>query len=243
MQYFLIPGVELSVGALEVVDAQLLHQMSKVLRFKVGQECYVMDGCGRRARAQIVKLHKKGAELSLGEVEHFEDTPLDVRLYCALSKKPATFELIVQKATEMGANRIVPLVTERVQVDHVRKPERLGLIVREACEQSERLYVPELSPSISFEELLALKKDSSDKNDVWLYGDAREDLSSLSSCLSESQGKTLHLVIGPEGGLSENELNLLEEKGFCGFKMGSTVLRMETAAISALALCLYGVNS
>lgn len=232
MQHFIIPK-ELTTDRLNVFDPDLLHQMRKVLRFKKGDECVVMDGQGTKAHAEIEELHQKGAILRLSKREGCEAPRRRLRLYCALSKKPATFELIIQKACELGVTDLIPLLTERCQVRVLRKPERLQAIIKEACEQCERCFMPKLHPVLLFSELLTRPpKGLLLSGDPWTYDKKLKDIPIPSL-------EDVNLVIGPEGGLSPNELQGIRQAGGTLFLLGENILRMETAAIAALSLVQF----
>lgn len=231
MQHFLLQS-DLTQAQLKIEDKDTLHQLKTVMRFKVGTEVMVMDGCGSKAPGKILELHKKAAVIELGEVESAPEPARKLRLYCAISKKPSTFELIVQKATEIGVTDIIPLVSKRCQVDHLRKADRLELIIKEACEQCERLWMPTLHEVMKLEDFCAQPPEG-----LLLAGDARETDAPLSELLSP---ENVNLVIGPEGGLTEEELQALRAAGVKIFLLGNNVLRMETAAIAALSLIQFG---
>ena len=231
MQHFIV-NQEISGRELRILDKDVLHQMRDVLRFNKGDKVVVMDGMGSKAMGVIEEIHKKGATIGLEGNEVCEAPKKRVRLYCAISKKPSTFELIVQKATELGVTDIIPLVTERCQVDRVRKVERLEMIIREACEQSERCFVPRLHKELSFGDLLEDRPKG-----VILAGDARIYDKKLKEATLEGD---VNLIIGPEGGLTDEELEGVKAIGGVRFLLGETVLRMETAAISALSVVQFG---
>lgn len=232
MQHFIIPK-ELTVDRLNIFDPDLLHQMRKVLRFKKGDSCIVMDGQGTKAEAEIEELHQKGAILRLSKRESCEAPRRRLRLYCALSKKPATFELIIQKACELGVTDLIPLLTERCQVRALRKSERLQAIIKEACEQCERCFMPRLHPLLPFSDLLARPpKGLLLAGDPWTYDKKLKDIPIPSL-------EDVNLVIGAEGGLSPNELQGIRQAGGTLFLLGENILRMETAAIAALSLVQF----
>lgn len=233
MQHFIIPE-DLSGKEIHILDKALLHQMKEVLRFKKGKECIVLDGMGSKAKGVVQELHRKGAVITLSDHEVCPAPKRRVRLYCAVSKKPSTFELIVQKATELGVTDIIPLLSERCQVKQLRKPERLLSIIKEATEQSERCFLPKLHEPLDFNALL---KDWPSglvvAGDPWTHDKKLGDI-------QPNETETLNLVIGPEGGLTEAELESLKNKGATLFVLGKTVLRMETAVIAALSVLQYG---
>ena len=232
MQHFII-NQDLSVDRLHIVDKELLHQMKSVLRFKPGDECRILDGQGTQAEALIEELHQKGATIILKSRKTCEGPRRRVRLYCAVSKKPATFELIVQKATELGVTDLIPLVTERCQVRELRKMDRLQLIIKEACEQSERCFMPRLHEVIKLKELLTTTpKGLLLAGDPWTYDRPLKEV-------EISQTEDVNLIIGPEGGLTQDELEAIRLAGGTLFLLGKTVLRMETAALAALSVVQF----
>ena len=214
-----------------VQDRELVHQLISVLRFRVGEACILLDGQGLQVQAKVTELHKKAAVFELGERVQHDAPQYELTLYVALSKKPATLELIVQKATELGVTRLVPLVTERCQVRELRKIDRLEAIIKEACEQSERSFLPEFTDVLNLKDLLAHPPKG-----LLLAGDPRDFDASLSSL--DKKGD-INLIIGPEGGLTAQELEAIREVGGKIFQLGSEILRMETAALAALSVLRY----
>jgi 16S rRNA (uracil1498-N3)-methyltransferase len=231
MQHFIIDQ-EISGKELRILDKALLHQMKDVLRFQRGDEIIVMDGQGTKAKGFIEELHKKGALIRLAGHEVCRAPERRVRLFCAISKKLATFEMIVQKATELGVTDIYPLVTNRTQVDQLRKVERIEAIVREACEQCERCFVPRLHEPTSLSAILEEKPRG-----TLLAGDARNYDKKIKDIKCDGD---VNLIIGPEGGLTDEELAGIRAAGGTIFLLGETVLRMETAAIAALSVVQFG---
>lgn len=208
--------------------------MKDVMRFRKGDECIVMDGQGTKANGIIEDLHGKGATILLKDRVTCEAPKRRVRLYCALSKKPATFELILQKATELGVTDLIPLVTQRCQVRELRKIDRLQVIIKEACEQCERCFIPRFHEVLNLSDLLTHKpKGILLAGDAWIYDKKLKDIPLPPS-------EDVNLIIGPEGGLTDEELTSIRTAGGTLFLLGSTVLRMETAAIAAIAVAEFG---
>ncbi len=227
MQHFFV-NEDFGKGPVTIRDDEILHQLIKVLRFRVGDELVLLDGKGGRAAGKIEELHKEAAKIKIEKLEHCEKPGREVRLYAAISKKPETFELIVQKATELGATMITPLFCARCQVESVRKPERLKKIIKEAAEQAERIFLPEMGEVLKLEELIKNLPEGK-----FLAGDARDYDKKLGEMDFDG---SQNLVIGPEGGLTDEEILKVREAGGIIFSMNENVLRMETAAIAALAI-------
>lgn len=232
IQHFFIDA-KLHTDTLTVRDKELLHQLKDVLRFRTGDACVLLDNRGGRAEAVLELLHGKEAIFCIEKYEVKASSSRELRLYCALPKKPATLELIAQKATELGVTHLIPLDTARCQVHELRKTDRLQLIMKEAAEQSERLFLPVLEPLMTWKDFFAHPPEG-----LVLAGDPW-DYDEKLSALPTHEGD-VHLVIGPEGGLSPEELHDVRQLGGRVFLLGETVLRMETAVIAALSVVQFG---
>jgi len=166
------------------------------------------------------------------EIKKNVEPKLHVALYQAIPKKPALFELIVQKATEIGVTEIFPLITERTQKRRLSKFDRLVTIATEAAEQSGRTKVPVIRHPVNYDEVVPKLKHG-------FIAYEYEDEKFLSDYSDEiAKSDQINIIIGPEGGLSENEIALTEEADLKPFSLGKRILRMETAAIAALSLVL-----
>lgn len=234
MQHFFI-NQELKAGKIVVTDSDLLHQMKNVMRFEVGDKCVFLDGKGAKANGVFDGVAKKEAVIILSEVVSCPVDARKVNLCIALSKKPATMELIVQKATEIGVTDIFPIVTNRCQVKEMRNVPRFLSIISEAAEQSERLVLPVLHDVILWNDFLK----NFPKGEV-LVGDARKYDVKLGEYLKKNEvDADVSVVIGPEGGLTDEEISESKSKGAKIFLLGENVLRMETAAISAISMVMF----
>lgn len=243
MQHFFI-NQELKEGKIVITNPDLLHQMKTVMRFEAGDKCVFLDGKGAKANGVFDVVAKKEAIIALSEVIYCPTGGRKVNLYIALSKKPATLELIVQKATEIGVTDIFPIVTNRCQVKEMRNVPRFLSIISEAAEQSERCVLPVLNDVISFKDFL----QNFPKGEV-LVGDARQYDVKLGEYLrgkevarknlGREMADSVGVVIGPEGGLTDEEISEAKSKGAKIFLLGENVLRMETAAISAVSMVMF----
>lgn len=232
MQHFFI-NQEISGDHLVITDDELMYQLRVVLRSRVGDEYVFLDGMGVKARGMIESIDKKAIIVKLSDVEKCTDGSARLNLYIALSKKPATLELIAQKATEIGVTDIIPLVTDRCQVQNLHNEKRLLAIIKEAAEQCERCFLPKLHGVMK----LATFVGDLPEGKI-LVGEARADTLELAS-IKIGKKENVNLVIGPEGGFSEKELAVLGETRAEFFVMGKNILRMETAVICALGLVKF----
>lgn len=232
MQHFILPH-PLEADKVRVFERNTLQQMTKVLRFRKGDKCVLMDGKGTKAKATIEELHSKVAVLHVTERSVTPPPARKLRLYCAISKKPATFEFILQKATELRATDLIPLITQRCQVKFLKKQERLLAIVKEATEQCENPFLPELHEPIELGALLEeIPSGKMLAGDPWIFDECLKDIKLGAT-------EDINLIIGPEGGLTQEELEAIRAAGGTLFQLGDSVLRMETAALASLAVIQY----
>jgi len=221
-----IVELDLVPGPLELKDGELFHQWKNVLRIPVGGDVVLSDGKGREAEGRIVAYGRSSVTLELEEPEGTSSEGRAVTLYAALLKRE-NFELVLQKATEVGVARIVPVVTART-VKLGFKMDRAKKIVREAAEQSGRATVPVVEEPTRFPD--AVKHAAGPQAFFHVV------LRPTSYKLQPSSG----VWIGPEGGWTDEEVHAAREAGFDIASLGDLTLRAETAAIVASYLAVRG---
>lgn len=206
------------------ITGEIAHQIIKVLKLKIGEKIELCDGKGISAIAEIVEINKKKVIVKLGALLNSasfagQNNTKQTNLFCAVLKKE-NFELVVQKATECGVNKIIPIITDRT-IKTGLNLIRLKKIAQEASEQSGRISIPEISEPIKF---TAVLKDLKNTLNFLFTSDGEYPylLKNNSSC---------NLWIGPEGGWTQKELNLAKENNFQIISLGPLTLRAETAAI------------
>lgn len=220
----------LNPGILRITDADIVHQMRKVLKLVSDEHLMLGDGKIQEALCRLVVYERNAAVVEVLEVHKNMNEPRrDGMLFCAILKKEL-FELVAQKATEVGIREIVPLVTARTVKLNLRI-DRLEKIVREASEQSGRGQVPIVQRAMSLEDALEYAKH----NDRNLFFDIGPESTQLSRDISR-----VGIFIGPEGGWEESEAVLARERGCVMAGLGPLTLRGETAAIIASYLVLHG---
>lgn len=212
-----------------IKDGELINQIKNVLRLTVNEKIILVDGEQKEVLAKIINLNKEEIILNILErKDNMAEVNRQVTLFCSILKKE-NFELVVQKATECGVKKIIPIISNRT-VKTGLKMERLEKIIKEAGEQSGRGILPEIEEPVSLVEAFSLAQ----ANDLNLFFDLSGDLFK-----PEILGSKVGVFIGPEGGWEEKELNLAKEKGFMITSLGSLTLRGETAGIIASYLATH----
>lgn len=213
------------------LTADEARHLRDVLRLKAGDEVYVFDGAGREFRGAVVKTTRDTAKLRIeAEVEPAKpESQLQLNLGVALLKGEK-FDLVVQKVTELGVQRVTPLITRyadihlRDQSDAAKRVARWQRIALEAAKQSGRAFVPEISMPVAFE---SLKPDGLG---VMFSERGGESLETLPA------SDTITALVGSEGGWSDEEIESARARDFHVITLGGRVLRAETAAITVTAL-------
>ena len=226
---FILPFT-ISGEQVEITDPEVVGQIRNVLKLKAGEQVLLCDGEMNEVIAEILAIGKEVIKVKVIKEQRNENEPLrKVMLYCAILKRE-NFELVVQKATEIGVAEIVPVITRRT-VKLALKQERLEKIIKEAAEQSGRGVVPKLHEPIEFEKAVEQVKDKQN-----ILFDSSGSIPASSSQLPAS----IAIWIGPEGGFDETEIAAAKTAGFHIATLGKLTLRAETAAIVASYLAVNG---
>jgi 16S rRNA (uracil1498-N3)-methyltransferase len=219
----LAPGAELAL------DEGQSRYLAAVMRRAAGDEVAVFNGRDGEWRARVAAVGKRAVSLVVEAQMRPAATGPDLDLVVALVKR-ARLETIVEKAAELGARRVRPVVTERTNADHTRV-ERLQAIAVEASEQTGRLDVPEVAETVKLERLLA----GWEPGRRLLFCDEAGDAPPVLEAVRE--GGPWAILIGPEGGFSPREREILRGLPYAvPATLGPRILRADTAAISALTL-------
>jgi len=222
---------------LRISDGDFLHQAKNVLRLEKGEEIILADGQGQEASVKIIQYGRDFAGVEITEVRQNKNEPeKQVILYCAVLKRE-NFELVVQKAVEVGISEIAPVISQHTVKTGLKK-DRLAKIMKEAAEQSGRGIIPILREAMNFNDALAGAKE----NDVNILFDRSGTKFTQSDCVNLVQQEDMRvgIFIGPEGGWSEEEVGAAKEAGFKIVSLGKLTLRAETAAITAAYLVCRG---
>src|SRR3989344_1127534 len=195
---FILPFT-VSAGQVEITDQEVVGQVRNVLKLKAGEQVLLCDGEMNEVLAEVTEIVHKVIKLKvIKENKNENEAARRVTLYCAILKRE-NFELVVQKATEIGVAEIVPVITRRT-VKLALKQDRLQKIIKEAAEQSGRGIIPTLSKPMEFQKALEHAKG----NEVNLLFDASGELQ-ISNFKFQIQ-KSYGIFVGPEGGFDETEI-------------------------------------
>ena len=223
------------------LNAEETRHARDVLRLQSGDEIFVFDGAGREFHCSVQNINRTSTELSvITEVEPARpESPLNLTLAMALLKGEK-FDLVIQKTTELGVKRIVPLDTERGDVrlrdggSAQKRLTRWRRIALESAKQTGRAYVPEIDAPLAFNLML---RSAGDNNGMLLMFSERAGKS-----LSEAtdgfgrQSKEIIALLGPEGGWTDDELEVARQAAWEIVTLGGRTLRAETAGITVVAL-------
>lgn len=219
------PDIEITL------DDNAIRHVVQVLRLKTGDGITLFDGSGMDYAASLHSCHKNFASVKVGPVLRKQPPALlDLHLAIGISRGER-MDFSLQKAVELGVSQITPLFTERtlVQLKGEKRQHRQAHwqgVVRHACEQSGRSYLPALKPAQSLADFIA----GFDGTGILLDHRAESGLDQLGSPTA-----SLTLMVGPEGGLAQQERNQAIQHGFTGVQLGPRILRTETAPLAALA--------
>jgi len=221
---------EIIEGGELTLSAPKSHYLANVMRVKTGDKISVFNGKDGQWSAEITTVDKKSVSISpLTKIRPQASSP---DLWLAFAPLKNKTEIVVEKATELGVSRILPVITRHAVVRSVNM-EKLTAHATEAAEQCERLDIPEIA---TYKDLSFLLGDWK-KDRVLLYGDESGGGKPLAAILAEMpQNSKIGILIGAEGGFAEDELNMLRVCDFARpFGMGARILRADTAAVAALA--------
>ncbi len=204
------------------------HHLLKVLRAKEGDEVRLIDGKGGIYKALVTEADKKNCKVRVEDEEHgFGERAYHLTMAVAPTKNDQRFEWFLEKATEMGVDRIVPLLSSRSEKDRIKR-ERFERILVAAMKQSNKAYLPELEDPVHLRPFLERERTEG----TYIAHCYKEpEKSSLSSLYRKGDDATI--LIGPEGDFTREEVEMAVEKGCAPISLGKATLRTETAAVAA----------
>lgn len=237
MDYFYLPDIDYSKTFCSLPKEESKH-IVRVLRKKEGDHLLLVNGLGCIAEAVILGTDYRCCKVEIIRVnKQYGKRPYKMRLCVAPTKNIARYEWFIEKATEIGVDEIIPLITfhsERRKLND----ERLQKILIAAMKQSQKAYLPILHKPISFESFL--KMPSFDGFKYIAHCENKFERERFFE--NYEKNANVDLLIGPEGDFSEKEIKLATDYGYKGIYLGASRLRTETAAIVACS-SIYQINS
>lgn len=240
MPRFFVNKDNVSDGVIEIAGQDAFH-IARSLRMAVGDEITVSDGEGTEYTAVLTKIRD---EVCLAEItsqsEATTELPVSVTLFMAYPKGDK-LETVIQKAVELGADRIVPFESSRC----IKRPKaekadkllgRLGRIAEEAAKQCGRSKLPTVTSPVSYKEMLIIAKELD--TTLLCYEDEKQ-LSIKNVLDGIKEGSKVGVIVGSEGGFSPEEAALATENGAVSVSLGKRILRCETAPLFALSCIAY----
>jgi 16S rRNA (uracil1498-N3)-methyltransferase len=243
MHRFYISPENWSCGALALTGSEA-HHARDVLRIRSGEKIVLFNGQGREITAEIVDFSSD--KIGLRKLHEAATPPLRCRIVLGQAiPKGKNIELIVQKAVEIGAAEIAPIISDRtiVRVDSenaARKQSKWQQIAIEAAKQSGQNWLPHVHPPKKLAELFSASAESFDLRLIGsLQPDARHLKKILADYSSEHRPRSVLMLVGPEGDFTPAELALARRHGCQPITLGPIILRVETAAIYCLSVLSY----
>ncbi len=225
-----------------IITGDDAHHISRSLRMRVGEALTLCDGCGTDYNCEIADISDRQVTLNvLSEEKNLTEPPYFATVYQALVKGDK-FDTVIQKSVECGASKIVPLITSRCTVkfdpsDYKKKCDRYSRIAEEAAKQCGRGIVPKVELPMPFKNLA--ESVTEERTLLFCYEKGNVPLREV---IEASDGKNFDIIIGPEGGFSEEEANTLSSLGAKPVSLGPRILRTESAAPFVLAALSYALE-
>lgn len=239
MPRFYVPSPRIEKGLLKVEGSEVRH-IRRVLRLKVGDRLVLFDGSAKEYEGIIVEESPSSVVIKVqGIFSPPKESPLEVTLAQSLLKGEK-MEYLIQKATELGIRRIIPFFSSRSvplldKSKKLRRYHRWEKIAIEACKQCGRITVPKVEPLQNYLEMLGMASPEALRLILW-----EKEGQGLKEVLKESKGRTtIFFMVGPEGGMSDEEVEEAERAGFIPITLGKRVLRSETAGLCLLSILQY----
>ena len=223
-------------GEILELASDVSHHLQNVLRRESGDEIEVFNHEAKCFKAKIIKFDKKKAQIEiLAELDNKSESSLNLTLGICLIK-PDKMDIAIQKSVELGVSRIVPLISSRtsVNLDQKRMANKIRhwqAIATSASAQSHRVVVPEVSEAKKLHDFIGSNTDGSL---IFFHPQAQDSLDSVN--VDSNQATVL---IGPEGGFTEDEALTLKNFNWQCYNLGNRILRAETAAIAAVTLLQF----
>lgn len=248
MHRFYLPPDQCRDAELRLADREAHHAIH-VLRLRAGERVAMLDGAGHELLCEVRQVERETVRLNVVQKAFTPPPPCQITLLQAVPKGKL-FESIVQKATELGVFRIVPILSERViphldEADGGRRAEKWRQVAVEAIKQCGSPWLPQIETPLTPKQFLARRE----KCELSLIASLQSDRRHPRACFREFQAEHQRLPnsvavwVGPEGDFTPAELNAIKAEGSLPVSLGRLVLRSETAAVYCLAFLNYELQT
>jgi len=228
---------ELKANLLSNLSNEQSHYIKNVMRLKPGDTISLFNSMNGEWSAKIVNHNKENTEFKVEKLIENKKTENDLWLAFSPIKKNY-LDMMIQKTTELGIQKFIPILSERTIVKEVNTT-RLKKIIVEASEQSNRISVPEIKNLEPLKDFL----NKFPNDGTLIFCDINCEKSNLKNILSKKKQGPICILVGPEGDFSENERQLIiEKKEIFSLSLAQNLLRAETAAIAAVTIVNYHLN-
>lgn len=241
MSRFFVDAADIGENSIYIDSKENIRHMIKVLRLVPGDHIEVSDSLEWEYEAEIISIDQQCVQARILDKQRFAREPeIKVTLFQGIPKQ-SKMETIVQKSVELGVFSIVPVFTERTVVvdkgNFGKKQDRWQKVSSEAVKQCRRGIVPEIGQAVKFAQMIDYIKEF----DLVLFPYENETGTTMKDCLRslKQRPETIALIIGPEGGFSNHEADILKAAGANCVTLGKTILRTETAGPAALSMVMY----
>ncbi|MBU1087420.1 MAG: 16S rRNA (uracil(1498)-N(3))-methyltransferase [Candidatus Omnitrophica bacterium] len=238
MHCFYIDKVDLKAHKVFISAEQAKHA-HKVLRLKIGDQVTAFDGKGNQYRGALETINSNSAVIAIEKLSHFEPPLPKITLAAAIPKQ-SKFDAIVDKATQLGVDMLIPLISERtiVKPDLLKQNDKIirwQKIAIEAAKQCGCLYVPRIAPIHSFNQIAK----NAVKFDLAIIAALSAQVVFIKDVFKKEKPESVLVLIGPEGDFTQQEVKFACDSGAIAVSLGKNVLRCETASTMVLSILNY----
>ena len=240
MRFYVSPeSISPDKNIIEVRDKNEIHHIRDVMRLGEGLGVTVFDGQGKEYCGTIKRIDRHSIIIDIKKIiDSKSKLPLDITLYQAIPKK-TKMDFIIEKAVELGVNKIMPIITERtvpvIKEKGRRKKDRWERIAMAASKQCGRLDLASILDVSDFDTALSTSKQS----ELILFAALDKDALPFKDMLKDARPKSVSIFVGPEGDFSQKEISMAKKADSRICSLGDLVLRVETAAIYMLSCLNY----
>ncbi|WP_130806615.1 16S rRNA (uracil(1498)-N(3))-methyltransferase [Senegalia massiliensis] len=242
MNRFFVSKDMIDGNSIIIQDKDDIKHIKNVLRLKENDKIEISDGNDSEYIVKIDNITNEYIKTTIVEKNNIKrESDINITLYQGFPKS-SKMDIIIQKVTELGVKKIVPIITDRtvVKINNKKKEEkkleRFKKIVVEASKQSKRGIIPEVSEVINLNQVIENMKIT---NDFLIVPYESENEIGIKDVLSKKKEKDISIIIGPEGGFSKEEINKLQNIGANIVSLGPRILRTETAGIALISMIMY----